>query len=138
MLPIVLITGESVTWRWLLLIPAVALQTMFCLGLACIVARIGAKVPDTSQVLPFLLRTWLYISGVFYSVNSFAKGHGRWVHIVLEVNPGSVFVELFRGALLSHQPSAALQWWLASGWAVGILVIGYVYFWQAEEQYGRE
>jgi teichoic acid transport system permease protein len=137
MIPIVLITGETPNWGWLLLIPAVVLQSMFCLGLAFIMARIGAKIPDTSQVLPFVMRTWLYLSGIFYSITRFTNGHGHWVKVVLEVNPGAVYVQLVRDALLAEQATTPYEWPLAIGWAVVTLVLGYVFFWQAEEQYGR-
>jgi teichoic acid transport system permease protein len=136
MLPIVLITGERPRWQWLLLIPAIVLQSMFCLGLAFFIARIGAKVPDTSQLLPFLIRTWLYVSGVFYSIQAFAADHPHWVKVVLEVNPGAVYVEVVRAALIEG-PRGHHLWWLAAGWAVLVLVTGYLFFWQAEEQYGR-
>lgn len=66
LIPIVLLTGGRPALRWLLLIPALALQALFCLGLALLMARVGATVPDTSQILPFVLRTWLYLSGVFF------------------------------------------------------------------------
>jgi teichoic acid transport system permease protein len=136
MLPIVLITGERPRWQWLLLVPAIALQSMFCLGLAFFIARIGAKIPDTSQLLPFLIRTWLYVSGVFYSIHTFAADHAHWVKVVLQVNPGAVYVELVRAALIEG-PRGDHLWWLAAGWAVGVLAAGYLFFWQAEEQYGR-
>jgi teichoic acid transport system permease protein len=137
MVPIVLITGEPLTWRWLLAIPAIALESLFCLGLAFIFARIGAKIPDTSQLLPFILRTWLYMSGVFYNVTVFGKGHAHWVKTVLEINPGFVYINLVRQAVMSHQPTSPHEWLLGVAWAVVILLAGYVYFWQAEEQYGR-
>jgi teichoic acid transport system permease protein len=137
MIPIVLLTGERPGLDWLLLFPAIALQSMFCLGLAFIVARIGAKVPDTSQVLPFVLRTWLYLSGVFYSINTFTRGHAPWVRVALEVNPGAVYVNIVREALLAEGGNARYQWPLAVFWAVVTLAVGYVFFWQAEEQYGR-
>ena len=139
MIPIVLITGEVPTWSWLILIPSIILQAMFCLGLALIMARIGAKIPDTSQILPFLLRTWLYLSGVFYSIESVTKHfHSSWMHHLLEANPGAVYLELARSALLTDQPKLShLVWAYAGFWAVFTLVGGYIYFWQAEEQYGR-
>lgn len=140
MLPIVLITGEPLAWRWFLLVPAIALQSMFCLGLAFFMARIGAKVPDTSQVLPFVLRTWLYLSGVFFSIQVFAHSHHypHSVKVLLEANPGSVYIQLVREAVLSRPPGhPPYQWWLALFWAVVVLVSGYIYFWRAEEQYGR-
>jgi len=136
MLPIVLITGERPRWQWLLLLPALVLQSMFCLGLAFFIARVGAKIPDTSQLLPFLIRTWLYVSGVFYSIQAFSADRPHWVKVLLEVNPGSVYVELVRAALI-EEPRPTYLWWLAVGWAVVVLVAGYLFFWQAEEQYGR-
>ena len=136
LLPIVLITGERPRWQWLLLVPAIALQSMFCLGLAFFIARIGARIPDTSQLLPFLIRTWLYVSGVFYSIQAFAADHPHWVKVLLEINPGAVYVELVRAALIEG-PRPHHLWWLAVGWAIAVLVLGYLFFWQAEEQYGR-
>lgn len=138
MIPIVLLTGERPTLNWLLLIPAVGLQSLFCLGLAFIMARIGAKVPDTSQILPFVLRTWLYVSGVFFSIHTFAAPHAHWVKEVLTINPGAVYVELARSALIEGNPKLApYTWWYAVGWAAVVLVGGYLYFWRAEEEYGR-
>jgi teichoic acid transport system permease protein len=138
MLPIVFISGEPLRWSWFLLVPAIALQSMFCLGLAFIMARVGAKIPDTSQVLPFILRTWLYVSGVFFAIGTFAKHHAHWVKQVLEANPGAVYMQLVREALLTKPPShPPYQWPLAIFWAVAVLGVGYVYFWRAEEQYGR-
>ena len=118
-------TGERPRLRWLLLAPAAALQAMFCLGLACIIARVGAKVPDTSQVLPFVLRTWLYVSGVFYSIHAVTAGQGAVITYLLTLNPGAGYVQLTRDALLpGNAPNAPYQWWYAAGWALVALTAG--------------
>lgn len=139
MIPIVLLTGERPSLRWLLLIPTLGLESLFCLGLALIMARIGAKIPDTSQVLPFLIRTWMYVSGVFYSIDVFtAHMHNHMLKHLLNINPGAVYIELARSALIDeHQGLSPHIWWYALGWALIVAVVGYHYFWQAEEQYGR-
>jgi teichoic acid transport system permease protein len=137
MIPVVLITGEPLALRWFLLIPTIALQAAFSLGLAFIFARLGARVPDTSQILPFLTRVWMYTSGIMYSVDEFTKGRPHWVKTVLEVNPGAVYVNLARNALLTHNPVHSYTWPLAIGWAVVALGAGYLIFWQGEEEYGR-
>jgi teichoic acid transport system permease protein len=137
MVPIVLITGERPRWQWFELIPAIGLQSMFCLGLAFVMARIGAKVPDTVQTLPFVTRVWMYMSGVMFSVNQVAKGHAPWVHTVLSVNPGNLFVSLPRHALIAGNPIGFSHWLQAAAWAVGMLVVGCVYFWRGEEEYGN-
>ncbi len=137
LIPIVLISGEPITWRWLELVPAIVLQAMFCLGLAFYVARIGARIPDTTQVLPFVSRIWMYMSGVMYSVQVFAMGHGAWVHAVLTYNPGTVYLSLARNALLVGNAAPLGTWVAGIAWAVGVLAVSYLHFWRGEEEYGN-
>ncbi len=136
-IPILLISGEPLTWRWLELVPAIGLQTMFCLGLAFVVARIGARVPDTTQVLPFVSRMWMYASGVMYSIQVFTVGHPGWVSTVLKLNPGNVYLSLARHALIVGSPAPPLTWLIALAWSVGTLATSYLYFWRGEEEYGN-
>jgi teichoic acid transport system permease protein len=135
--PILLLTGESPSGRWLELVPALCLQAMFCLGLAFVVARVGARVPDASQVLPFVSRVWTYTSGVMYSVTHFTQGHPHWMTTLLTHNPGYVYLSLARHALLSGNPAGPGLWLAGAAWAVGLLTVGYLYFWRGEEQYGN-
>ncbi len=137
LIPIVLISGEPLALRWLELVPVLALQAMFCLGLAFAVARIGARIPDTSQALPFATRVWMYTSGVMYSIQVFAKGHPPWVSTVLTLNPGSVYLSLARHALLVGNPAPITTWLAALAWSVGTLATSYLYFWRGEEEYGN-
>jgi len=134
---IVLITGEGITFAWLLLIPALLLQTMFNLGLAFILARITERVSDVNQLLPFLLRTWLYASGVVFPISGFVAEHPGAISFLLTFNPGTVYVELARDALLSSYSTPPITWAYGVFWAVFTLVIGFIYFWKAEERYGR-
>jgi teichoic acid transport system permease protein len=134
---VVLVTGEPITLRWLLVPVAVALQSVFNAGVALIAARVVAQAPDVAKVLPFILRTWLYTSGVFYSIPVHTAGAPEWVRWVLEVNPGAVYIDLARAALLSNYDPLPYSWPLAFGWAVVALVIGFVFFWRAEIRYGR-
>jgi teichoic acid transport system permease protein len=59
------------------------------------------------------------------------------VRVALEVNPGAVYVNIVREALLAEGGNARYQWPLAVCWAIGTIIVGYVFFWHAEEQYGR-
>jgi teichoic acid transport system permease protein len=135
--PILLITGEPVTWRWLLLAPAIVLQSMFCLGLAFITARMGALVPDTTQILPFISRVWMYTSGVMFSVQVVTRGHAPWVSTVMQLNPAYVYLSLARHALLTGVPAPPSYWLIAAAWSIGLLAVSYLYFWRGEEQYGN-
>jgi len=104
---IVLSTGEPLTWHWLLVIPALLLQTVFNVGVGLFVARIGSQVNDFSQLLPFLLRTWMYLSGVLFSISNLSVKDHPWVVAVLEINPAALYITLVRNALLLTQRESA-------------------------------
>ncbi|MGW2849726.1 ABC transporter permease, partial [Streptomyces sp. NPDC001274] len=127
---------------WLLAVPALFLQALFNTGVSMVVARLAARTPDIAQLMPFVLRTWMYASGVMWSVDGMLRGD-RVPHAVvmaLECNPAAVFIDLMRFALIdsfdaSHLPPHV--WAVATGWALVCGIGGFVYFWQAEERYGR-
>jgi teichoic acid transport system permease protein len=137
LIPIVLISGAPLTWRWLELVPAIALQSLFCLGLAFVVARLGARIPDMAEILPFFARMWMYVSGVMYSIQVFTKSQPGWVSTVMTLNPAYVYLQLARHALLVGNPATPGNWLVAVAWAVGTLVMSYLYFWRGEEEYGN-
>ena len=109
---IVLATGEPITWYWLLVIPALLLQTIFNIGIGLFAARLGAQVNDFSQLLPFLMRTWLYLSGVLFSIQNLDLGEDglashTWAVPVLESNPAAVYITLVRNSILQSQRLSA-------------------------------
>ncbi len=126
---------ESVTWRWVLLLPVVVLQTMVVLGLGMLCARLVSKVRDFSQVLSFLIRVWMYGSGVFYSIDQFVT-HPT-VYAVMQWNPMHQVLDISRKVLLYGQDPALWQWGILALWAIGSLAVGTVLFWRADESLGR-
>jgi teichoic acid transport system permease protein len=137
---IILSTGEPLTLKWLLVLPILVLQTAFNAGLAMLLARWGCKTTDLSQLMPFVIRTWMYMSGVFWSVQTVGAHLPQAVRTLLNVNPALVFNELMRYALMDSVRASSLThhiWLLALGWAVVTGAVGYVHFWRAEEEYGR-
>jgi len=99
---IVLASGEGITWYWLLLVPALALQSFFNVGVGLILARVGAGVEDVSQLIPFIVRTWLYVSGVMFFIPALATLylHAKLSYL-MQINPAAVYISLARNALLS-------------------------------------
>jgi teichoic acid transport system permease protein len=110
---IVLATGEPITWYWLLVIPVLLLQTIFNIGIGLFAARLGSQVNDFSQLLPFLMRTWLYVSGVLFSIQNLGLSQTSslakypWAVQVLEVNPAAVYITLVRDSILRSQRLSA-------------------------------
>jgi teichoic acid transport system permease protein len=177
----VLAVGQPVTWYWLLLVPVLVMQTLFNVGAAFILARVGAGFDDVSQLLPFIVRTWFYASGVMFSIQTFSTlaAHPTLTRI-LQYNPAAIYITLARNALLQsqrqsmpgakpynkalctlyyHPPphssprfraanmfnsahchavvSPSSLWLSGAAWAVIVLVVGFLFFWRAEVQYGR-
>ncbi|MFI6766989.1 ABC transporter permease [Streptomyces sp. NPDC050355] len=134
--------GQLPTWSWLLVLPALALQFVFNTGLAMVMARLGSKTPDLAQLMPFVMRTWMYASGVMFSLSVILKGKHlpKIVEVLLTGNPAAVYIDLMRFALIDSFTRRELPhhvWAFAVGWALIAGVIGFVYFWKAEERYGR-
>jgi len=143
LLVILLFFGVPVAASWLLAIPALILQFTFNAGVSMIMARLGAKTPDIAQLMPFVLRTWMYISGVMWSIDKLTdqqSGLPSWVAPVLKANPAAVYIDLMRFALIDSFHASQLPphvWVVATGWALLAGVGGFIYFWKAEETYGR-
>jgi teichoic acid transport system permease protein len=134
--------GQPPRPAWLLAVPALTLQAVFCTGLALVLARLTARTPDLAQLLPFVLRTWMYASGVMWSMAHLLRDDSvpDGVRVLLEANPAAVHLSLVRYALIDGYGTAGLPphaWALAAGWALLAGLGGFVYFWQAEERYGR-
>lgn len=137
MFGVVLVTGEAITWTWLLIAPIILLQLTFNVGAALIVARLSDHFRDVQQVLPFLLRLWLYLSGVLWPTQYFIEDYPNWTW-ALNFNPAYVYITLVREALLEGPPRPLGELWISAGlWAVAALVLGFVFFTARENDYGR-
>ncbi|NMO55070.1 ABC transporter permease [Actinoplanes sp. TBRC 11911] len=137
---IVFASGEPLTVEWLLIIPALILQATFNAGLAMFVARLASKVHDVRQLIPYIMRIWMYGSAVLYPVTNFTDHLHGWKLTVVEANPLLVFIELIRHALMENVQLAGTPmrlWTEAVAWTVVVGLGGYVYFWRGEKGYGR-
>jgi teichoic acid transport system permease protein len=101
--------NNPLTWYWLLIIPILLLQTLFNVGGGLMLARWGAGFDDVSQLLPFLVRTWMYASGVLFSIQGLALHAGNVIYrhqtlaYLLQINPAAVYITLTRNALLTTE-----------------------------------
>ncbi len=107
---IILVAGEPLTPYWLLILPALVLQSVFNVGAGLILARWGSGFDDVSQLLPFIVRTWLYVSGVLFSLQSLSLKAPLINHptiaYLLQINPAAVYITLIRYALLEKYRNA--------------------------------
>jgi len=135
MVLLVLITGEPISWEWLLVLPALALTHLFNTGAALILARLVADARDLRNIVPVAIRLLRYVSGVFFSIAHYASQ--GLLGALMYYQPAAVYLNLARSALL-EEFHATWDLWVAGGaWALVALALGYLVFWQAEERYGR-
>ena len=130
--------GHVPQWDWLLLIPLVAMFTVFNAGLTLITARLTVHFRDLTQLLPFVSRFFFYTSGVFFSVGR-RFGEDSSVMHVANFQPIHEFMELARDTMLTG-PDYTMKpeyWAYAAVWSLLTVIVGTVYFWAAEERYGR-
>ena len=56
---------------------------------------------------------------------------------VLYSNPLYLFLKLARGSIVDGYTWVRADWLVASAWSFGTVIIGFIFFWLAEERYGR-
>jgi len=133
-----LLSGVRPSTEWLLMVPIVALFTIFNAGVTMFTARLTVHFRDLTQLLPFVSRLLFYTSGVFYSLDlAFAKNETALK--IIDAQPIHEFLSLGRSVLLNEPGfNAKPEFWLyASIWAAVSIVVGSLFFWAAEERYGR-
>jgi teichoic acid transport system permease protein len=138
MILMVMAFGTMPHWEWVLLIPLIALFTVFNAGLTLITARLTVHFRDLTQLLPFISRFFFYTSGTFFSVEKRFNGNETILKIA-DAQPIHEFMELARSVLLTG-PDYVIKpeyWLYATAWSILTLIVGTVYFWAAEERYGR-
>jgi len=132
-----LATQNWPTWSWLLEIVVILLMTMFATGLGIIAARVNAQMRDLGKLIPFFTRIMFYVSGVFFLTDRVFADYPLLL-TVASFNPFYDFIQLSRGLLVhGYEPTASL-WINCIAWAIVMPVVGVVYFWKAEEVYGRD
>ena len=127
--------AEEYTWRLALVPLALALQVMFTTGLSLLVARWAAALSDITNLISMVMRVWLYASAVFFSFDSLVEDPDLLVW--LEANPMFIVLDIVRDCVLYATTPDLMRWVWLGGWAVGMLLIGFITFWRAEESYGR-
>lgn len=137
MLLIVLATPpvEAISWRWLLIVPAILLQHLFNLGIGMLLAPLVLVVNDLANVLSFMTRLWMYGSAIFYTLERFSD---RPVLVsILEANPLFCVIDIIRDSVLYNTTPSAQTWTILALWAFSAITAGFYLFWRQEESYGR-
>lgn len=139
---LLVLTGESVTWSWLLAPVVIALIVPFAWGAALLLARWVSHTADIGGALPLVLRLWGLASGVMFPVAERAAqlNAPAWIENALIFNPGAVYLAIMRDAVLPSydSPGGVWNWVAAVAWSVIAVGVGLLVFWRGEGTYGRD
>jgi len=130
------VLGHPPSLSWLLIVPLLAIYTLFNAGVAFIAARLTVHLRDVTQVLPFIQRFLFYTSGVLFAVDKIFAGHPT-IERIYDFHPLFEVLQIARGALMHSREVPVSYWAYLSAWSVALFVFGLVFFWVAEERYGR-
>lgn len=132
---IALLSGQALTWSWLLYPVAIAIVFVMTTGMAMIAAAVVYRVRDAANLTPLITRMLRYISGVFFSVSAYTSGT---VGFVMEYQPVAVVLTMLRQTLLERLEPTWTVWLTSIGWAIALFVAGFILFWRSEASYGRQ
>lgn len=135
---VAMVTGEGVSWRWLALPLVIALHSTLNLGGAFIAARLNDGFRDIQQIIPFLFRLLMYVSGVMFPLDRYLTEDkaGALIPRLVDLNPLVGMLNLYRWVFLGIDVAAGdvLQVVVT---AVLVLAGGFSFFRRAESRYGR-
>lgn len=130
-------TGEGVSARWLVLPLVIVLHTTFNLGGAFVAARLNDSYRDIQQLIPFVFRLLMYVSGVMFPIRYYLGDDvNPWIERFVAWNPMVALLDLYRAAFLGSPVDwdSTLRLVLVS---LGLLFFGFRYFRAHELDYGR-
>lgn len=135
---VALLTREPISWRWLVLPGIVLVHSALNLGGAFIAARLNDGFRDVQQILPFVFRLLIYISGVMFPLNLYLTDDkvGPVIRWIIEANPLVGVLDLYRWVFLGTSVTGA-ELAVLGVTAAAILLFGFVFFRGAETRYGR-
>lgn len=127
---------ELPSTAWLLFPVIMLLQLCMDFGLLLLFSRLGVMLPDLAKAVPFATRLLMYGSGVIFPIDRFLN-HPTLMAII-NLNPIYIVLDMYRLILIDGTVPPAQHWIVLSSWAFGLLVAGFLFFWQGEETYSRE
>ncbi|MDR1790485.1 MAG: ABC transporter permease [Propionibacteriaceae bacterium] len=133
------IFGHMPNVRWLLIIPLMVFFTLFNTGITLLVARLTVHIRDLTQFLPFISRVLFFSSGVLFDVDKLFASY-PWVITIYDFYPPYQVLELARNIFMGDEirPIDNLYWIVLPIAAVITFIGGLLFFWVAEERYGRD
>lgn len=124
---------KGISFSVLGIIPIYFLIHIFAFGCICFAARASAFFPDVTKILSLANRALFFTSGVFFTIERFDTH--PLLKTIVEINPIYQFLMAARTCVMDGVLPSLNVWIYISTWSIAVAVVGFIYFWQAEERY---
>jgi lipopolysaccharide transport system permease protein len=106
-------------WEAWLLIPVILLQLgLLGLGLGIMISSLTTKYRDLAILVTFGVQLWMYVTPIVYPISEMGDGIMK---TLLQINPVTASVELFRYAVLGQ--GEIMPGYIALSWGVTLVAI---------------
>ena len=131
-LMIVILTTRSPLFLSLFFLPvAIILLAFFTLGIGLILSTLSTYFPDVAEMYQILLTAWMYLTPIIYP-ETIIPENLLWA---FRFNPMYHMVKMFRLSIYEGRLPLMAEFWPALVWAVGILVLGWLFFTSKSDEY---
>jgi ABC-type polysaccharide/polyol phosphate export permease len=129
---IVILTTRSPLYLSLFFLPvAIILLAFFTLGIGLILSTLSTYFPDVSEMYQILLTAWMYLTPIIYP-ETIIPENLIWA---FRINQMYHMVKMFRLSIYEGRLPVMAEFLPALGWAVGILVLGWLFFTSKSDEY---
>jgi ABC-type polysaccharide/polyol phosphate export permease len=130
LLIVLLATGTRLYFTAILLPLAIVVLALFTFGITLLVATLAVFIGDVAHLYQLLVQALFFLTPIVYP-SEIVPTKFRWL---VQMNPMSLMVDLFRALLYRGQIPQLSQWTTTMGIALTTLVIGWALFtWKADE-----
>ncbi|MDI2132263.1 ABC transporter permease [Yinghuangia seranimata] len=132
-----LAAGRAVGLAFAWLVPIFVVQTVFSFGCGLLFAAMAVYFRDTSSLLPYALRIWIYLSPVLFTVSQ-AKlklAGNTWLLWIFKVNPLYPIIGSWNQVILEDRAPDAVLMLYGTAWALVSLVGGAWFFLSREREF---
>ena len=108
----------------LLFVVDVAFLILFSMGISYILATLYVFFADIKHLYSVILTLWMYISALFYPVDSLANA----IRAIVEINPVYAYIAFARECVMYGNCPDLSRWLQIILWGVGSFGIGYLIY----------
>ena len=124
------------TWHVVWMVPALALLTVFCVGISLLIGAAAVFFRDMIHLWSVAITAWNYLTPVFWDLSLLTNaGAPQLVVWVVKANPMYNFIDMMRCAIVYQTSPEPIVVLLAVAWAALALAVGVAVFRRTEHKF---